>query len=146
MGQWWELLIKVQTGFTSFLNPLRTYPSICFATFSEEFGSCHKSGPPKNKKKEPPWLQNTVAFQSQSPGGLGSHNTTYCAATNTMRYLSCVVQLGSWPPHSCLNICEMESDPKYDMGSQNCCSDCQTHSGARRDLPVINLGQECALH
>lgn len=69
---------------------------------------------PPQKNKKPPGYR-ILSFQSQSRSGFGSHNTTYCAR-QTMRYLSCVVQLGSWPSHSCLNVCEMESDPKYDMG------------------------------
>lgn len=145
MGQWWEHLIKVQTGFTSFLNPFRTFLSISFATFSQEFGSCHKSAPPQNKKKAT-LVTEYCRIPVTVTGWFWISQHHILCVTNTMRYLSCVVQLGSWPSHSCLNICEMESDPKYDMGSQNCCSDCQTHSDAGRDLSVINLGQECALH
>lgn len=91
MGQWWEHLIKVQTGFTSYLNPFRTFLSISFTTFSQDFGSCHKSGPQKNKKKEPPWLQNTVTFQPQSLGGfwISDHHILCSDKHNEIFVLGC---------------------------------------------------------
>lgn len=51
-AEWWETLIKVQAGFTSFLNPFRTFLNISFAALSQDLGACHKSWPKnKNLKK-----------------------------------------------------------------------------------------------
>lgn len=75
-AEWWETLIKVQAGFTSFLNPFRTFLNISFAALSQDLGACHKSWPKnKNLKKResmPPLLQIIVTFQTQSLDGLGT--------------------------------------------------------------------------
>lgn len=132
-GWVWENLIKVQTGFTSFLNPFRTFLNI-FAALSQDFGAYHKSRPKKKKSHHCYKLlshschNHWVVFKP--------HKTTHCVATNTMRHLFCIVLLGNLPSHPCLNICEMESNPKYDTGSQSCCCfDCRLCCGAWKRLP-----------
>ena len=103
-----------------------------------------KSKSKKKKKKSHPcykWLSHSIHWMVSGP-----HETTYCAVTNTMRYLFCMVPLGNWPWHSCLNICEVECNPKNDTGSQHCCSNGQLCQGASIDATVINLAWTHALH
>ena len=116
-GWVWENLIKVQTGFTSFLSPLRTFLNISFAALSQDFGACHKS----RQKKMPPLLQIAVTFQSQSLDGFWNLTKPVCGNKHNETFVShCATwQLALTP---LLKYLHMECNPSYDTGVRTAAS------------------------
>lgn len=139
-GWVWENLIKVQTGFTSFLSPFRTFLNISFAALSQDFGACHKS-----RQKKCHRCCKLLSHFSHNEWMVFGTSLNQCVATNTMRHLFHIVLLGNLPSHPCSNICDMECNPKYDTGSQNCCLGCWLCCGAWGGSPAIHVGQATSL-
>lgn len=137
-GEWWENLIKVQTGFTSFLNPFRGHFWIFLL---QPFLRILKHVTNVDQKKKSLLLQITVTFQSQSLDGFwtsqnhmlhgNQHNETFVLYCATWQFALTPLLKHLWDG--------MWS--QYDTGSQNCCSDCQICRGARGSSPGLWAGR-----
>lgn len=129
-GWVWENLVKVQAGFTSFLNPFRTFLNIFF--FHPFLRILEHITKVDQKKKKSHRCYKLLSHSSHNHWMvLGtSQNHILCGnKQNETFVLYC--PLGNLPSQPCLNICKMEYDPKYDTGSQSCCCfDCRIGCGA----------------
>lgn len=95
-GWVWENLVKVQAGFTSFLNPFRTFLNIFF--FHPFLRILEHITKVDQKKKKVTVVTNYCHIPVTITGWFWEpHKTTYCAATNKMRHLFCIVHLATCP-------------------------------------------------
>lgn len=102
-GWVWENLIKVQAGFTSFLNAFRTFLNIFYLfiflmALSQDFEACYRSRPLLLPKKSL-LSQITVTFLSQSLDSLWNLTKPHTVWQETQRDICfALYHLATCPP------------------------------------------------